>query len=143
MTIELVPLAHAVFTLAPPILILNGPRGTRGIVEVTDARFEGERLNARLKGSAAADWSYVSPDGTIVTLDVRVTLETDDGALIFTEYSGRLDVSRGFGTAPVYAAPRYETGDDRYRWLNLVQGVAKGEMRPDLTEIRYDIYEAR
>ena len=62
------------------------------------------------------------------TLDVRALLETDDGALIYTWYHGRLDLSQGPGTSPAYAAPLYETGDERYAWLNLIQAVAKGEL---------------
>ena len=39
-------------------------------------------------------------------------------------YGGRIDLSKGPGQSPVYAAPLFETGDERYAWLNLVQAVA-------------------
>ena len=41
-------------------------------------------------GRAAADWLTLSPDGRTGTLDVRCTLETDDSALIFMYYGGRM-----------------------------------------------------
>src|SRR5438477_716645 len=56
MAIELVPLATATATLAPPIMLPNTPAGTRVIFEILDYRWEGSRFTARQKGSAAADW---------------------------------------------------------------------------------------
>jgi hypothetical protein len=94
--IELVPLARADATLAPPLVLPNTPAGMRIIFEIHDYRFEGERLRARQKGVAAADWLVVGPDGT-ATLDVRATLETHDGALVLLRYGGRVDASRGLG----------------------------------------------
>jgi hypothetical protein len=41
----------------------------------------------------------------------------------------------------VYATPRFDTGDDRYRWLNRVQAVAKG--RFEGTTLAYDVFELR
>jgi len=76
-------------------------------------RIAGPRLNARMTGSAAADWGTRAPDGT-VQLDVRATLETDDGALIFVQYNGRVDFSDPTTPGPVYTTPRFETDDDRY-----------------------------
>jgi hypothetical protein len=107
------------------------------IGEVTAARAEGERLNASQKGVASADWLQISPDG-YGTLDVKLTLETDDGALIHATYSGRLQLD----TMTVYAAPLFHTGDERYGWLNRIQAVSKGQFQPDGTLI-YEIYELR
>lgn len=63
------------------------------IFEVESGRLEGDRIRAKLKGRAAADWLTVGPDGT-GALDVRALVETDDGALVFIQYSGRVDASR-------------------------------------------------
>jgi hypothetical protein len=42
----------------------------------------------------------------------------------------------------VYSAPRFETGDPRYAWLNTIQAVMKG--RVDLPrQITYRMYEVR
>src|SRR6056297_2449604 len=84
MSLELVPLCTLTVTLAPTVNVSP----TLVIGEVTGARAEGERLNASLTGPAA-DWLQVSPDG-YGTLDVKVTLETDDGAIVHATYSGRL-----------------------------------------------------
>ena len=143
MAAELVPLASAVVSLAPPILIPGGPHGTRLIVEVTAFEMEGERIRASQKGVAGADWATATPDGKLGTVDVRLTLETDDGAAIYTHYNGRIDTSEGFGARPIYAAPLFETGDHRYTWLNSIQAVAKGFLSPDLSRIDYEMYELR
>jgi hypothetical protein len=63
-TIELVPLCTATITLADPLVLPNTPSGTRVIVEVIDAVYEGERLSGKHKGVAAADWMTVGPEGT-------------------------------------------------------------------------------
>lgn len=140
MSIELVPLMTATINLREPIMLPNTPSGTRVIVEVASASFEGDRIKGKQKGVAAADWLTVGPEGT-GTLDVRATLETDDGALIFSSYRGRLDTSQPIGSAPIYAAPLYDTGDERYAWINKIQAVAKGTTDGQLLE--YEIYEVR
>jgi hypothetical protein len=40
-----------------------------------------------------------------------------------------------------YAAPRFETGDERYAWLNKVQAIGKGRL--DGTTLTYEWYEVR
>ncbi len=138
MAIELVPLCEVEVTLAQPILVGAGPAGMRVIGEVTAARATG-RLTGSLKGNAAADWLILQ--GAVGVLDVRITIETDDGAVIFAQYNGRMDVRDGIGSRPVYVAPRFETGDPRYDWLNLVQAVGKGQING--TQLHYDWYEVR
>ena len=140
MTIELIPLTTATIRLREPMVLPNTPSGTRMIVEVEGAVYKGDRLSGKLKGAAAADWMTLAPDGT-GTLDVRGTLETDDGALVYSFYRGRLDLSQPLGEAHIYAAPLYETGDERYAWLNKVQAVAKGTT--DGQTLNYEIYELR
>ena len=133
MSIELVPLSTATVSLAEPIAVSP----TLMIGELTDVRYEGERLSGSMKGRAAADWLRISPDG-YGTLDVKVTFETDDGAVIFAEYSGRLQ----FATMTVYAAPLFHTSDERYTWINSIQAVAKGTF-PEPGKLVYEIYEVR
>lgn len=137
MTLELVPLCTMVAELATPFVLDGTPAGNRWIFEVSSARIDGERIRGTLKGRAAADWLLVAPDGTGM-LDVRALIETDDGALVFVQYPGRVDVSAG---GPTYATPRFETGDERYRWLNKIQAVAKGRLEG--TTLTYDMYELR
>ena len=41
-----------------------------------------------------------------------------------------------------YVAPRFETGDARYAWLNRNQAVGKGTLNEDLS-VDYEWYELR
>jgi hypothetical protein len=137
--LELVPLGRMTVELRAPVTLDGTPVGSRMIFEVESGTLVGDRVRGRVKGSANADWFVIGPDGT-GTLDVRALIETDDGALIFVHYSGRTDVAGG-GGSPIYAAPLFETGDERYRWLNTVQAVSKGAL--DGLTLTYDVFELR
>jgi hypothetical protein len=120
-------------------MLLDAPYGGRLIVDVTAARVEGPRLMASLLGSAAADWVTVAPDGKSGALDVRATLKTDDGAIIFSEYRGRVHFGAD-GLHRVFTSPRYETGDPRYAWLNGLQCIGKGISSMAERRLRYRLY---
>jgi hypothetical protein len=47
-----------------------------------------------MPGVAASDWLVVGPEGTGM-IDVRLAIQTDDGAAINMKYNGRLDASQG------------------------------------------------
>ena len=136
--LELIPLARADVTVGGTVPIGTTPRGQRMIGEIKAARFEGERLRARLVGSASADWALARPDG-VVEVDVRMTLKTDDGALVYMSYDGNLDPERG--EQPILSMMRFETGDERYAWLNRIRAVGKGSFSGDA--VRYEIFELR
>lgn len=138
-SLELIPLGTMTAELRTPVVLRGTPVGDRMIYEVESGQIDGERFRGKLKGQAAADWLVVSPDGT-GTLDVRALLETDDGALVFLSYRGKVDLARGQG-APLYATPTFETGDKRYRWLNTVQAVGKGTLTGNT--LTYELYELR
>ena len=137
--LELIPFATMVAELRAPLMLAGTPAGTRLIFEVESGSIKGDRINATMKGSANADWLVIGPDGT-GTLDVRALAQTDDGALVYIQYFGRVDTSAGLG-APVYATPRFETGDERYAWLNKIQVVGKGFTEG--STLTYDLYELR
>lgn len=139
MALELIPLGTMTAELRKPLFLRGTPVGDRLIYEVESGRIEGDRLNGKLKGQSAADWLVASPDGT-GTLDVRALVETDDGALVFLHYTGRVNLAGG-PSAPLYSTPLFETGDERYRWLNTVQAVGKGAMAG--STLTYDLYELR
>jgi hypothetical protein len=141
MAIELVPLCTIRLQAKPPTEIGAGPAGTRLAFEVASIEVTGDRLRGRMEGTAG-DWVLIGPEGT-GTLDVRETLRTDDGAVIFVQYQGRADLSQGLRPGmTVYVAPRFETGDERYAWLNRIQAVGKGTINEDLS-VDYEWYEVR
>jgi hypothetical protein len=138
----LVPLCTLRIQLKPPIEVGTGPSGTRVIFEVASATCKGDRLNGEMEGVVTGDWLVVGPEGT-GTLDVRATLRTDDGAVVLVQYNGRADVTNGMDPPiTAYVAPRFETGDERYAWLNRIQAVGKGILHEDLS-LDYEWYEVR
>lgn len=137
--IALVPLAKATLKLGVPAVMPGTPRGMRMIVDVEDARWEGV-ISGRQLGQPSGDWAVVDSHGAL-NIDVRTTLETDDGALIYVRYEGRSDYSKA-GASPLIIAPLFETNDPRYAWLNTVQAIGKGRAT-GMSEIVYEIFEVR
>lgn len=138
MALELIPLCTLTLTLGDYQRVGVTPSGNLVVIPVVDGALEGERVHGRLKPPAAADWFTIGPEGT-ATLDVRFTFETPDGALVFVAYTGRRDAADR--DAPTYAYVRFETGDDRYVWLNRLLAVAKGRL--DGQVATYEVYEVR
>lgn len=115
-------------------LVERGPQGTRTIVQIVSGRFEGPRLKATVV-APSGDWITNRTDGTY-RLDVRLTLRTDDGAMILATYNG-VGQATDAGAA-LQSAPLFETGDSRYVWLTRLQAVGVGERVG--TTVKYDIY---
>ena len=81
------------------------------IGEIEESTWIGERFSAHQRGRTAADWLTVTPDG-VALVDVRLTLETTEGGLIFVEYTGRTNMQTGYA----YTTPRFRTGAEN-GWL--------------------------
>jgi hypothetical protein len=103
------------------------------------------------------DWLRVLPSGAM-RLDVRLTLKTDDGALVYITYNGifkespaseakasRGEVLTSKDVAYFVAAPTFETSAPRYAWLNDVQAIAKmvEYKEGDGGYVKYDVFIVR
>lgn len=118
--------------MPPHSNIAGGPHGTRLIVPVVGGSFEGPKL----KGSVVppgGDWLTMRDDG-FGKLDVRALLVTDDGASIYMTYNGIGNFVKG----EIRTAPLFETGDERYSWLNNVQAISLGT--PGDGSVTYEVY---
>jgi len=101
------------------------PHGTLSIFPVIGGSFEGERLRGKVL-AGGGDWVSGRADNAL-ELDLRVTLETDDGALIYMTFTGlRDDAHQYFRTLP-----RFETAAPKYAFLNRLLAVGIGEIRAD------------
>ena len=119
------PLMLLRLTTAATEEIGSTPHGTLSIFPVTGGSFEGERLRGKVL-AGGGDWVRAAAAGTF-ELDLRVTLETDDGALIHMTFTGvRDDTNRYFRTLP-----RFETAVPTYAFLNRLLAVGIGEIRPE------------
>lgn len=115
-------------------MLAGAPQGGRLIVHVTGGSFEGPKLKGIVE-SGGGDWLTMRADGSF-KLDVRILLKTDDGAQILMTYTG-IGVVEG-GAPKLRTTPLFETGDERYTWLNRVQAVAHGA--PGQGNVTYDVY---
>ena len=137
--LELVPLCSVVMHVRETAVLENTPQGNLMIGEIESSTWTGERFNARQRGRTAADWLDVAPDGT-ACVDVRLTLETTEGSLVFVEYTGRTNLETGYA----YTCPRFRTGAPELAWLNHVQAVAKGYFDAETMTVTYpQIFEMR
>ncbi len=138
-------------TLAEPEVIGPVAEGLRLNVYITG----GEALGPRVKGvirPVGADWLTIRTDGVGI-LDVRVTIETHDGALIYSYYQGVMDLGpdgyQNFldGAPPpaggigLRIQPRYQTAHPDYQWMNRAFCVGVGKVFLEKGEVSYDIYE--
>jgi hypothetical protein len=64
----------------PPLKLGAVPHGTRVIAPIASGTFEGPRLRGKVL-PGGADWTLLRSDG-VLELDLRITLETEDDALI-------------------------------------------------------------
>ena len=83
---KLEPLMSCHVDLKEPVEVGKGPLGTRTIFDVVSGTAEGPRLNGKFLQSGG-DWLLIDESG-VGRLDVRGTLETDDGARIYVRYPG-------------------------------------------------------
>jgi Protein of unknown function (DUF3237) len=116
-------------TLGEPLDLGGAPRGRRRIVPLTGGTFAGPELNGDLLSGASADWQIVLPDGTVFG-DVRYTLRTDGGALLYVQSQGVRHGSRDVLArlargedvdASEYTfrtSTRIETAHEQLDWLN-------------------------
>ena len=116
--------------LSPPVLVPNAPSGTRVLITVTGGTVRGERVNGELL--SGGDWVTMRANG-VGKLDVRLTMRTDDDAVIYMEYTGLIG-----GDRIARVAPLFQTGDERYAWLNDIQAIALGSPAPG--EVTYEVY---
>jgi hypothetical protein len=113
---------------APTQEIGAGPHGTRVTFPITGGSFEGDRLRgAVLPGGD--DWTVKRPDG-VVELDLRITLETNDGALVHVTFEGIRD-EHSPAASYFRTLPRFETAEPKYLFLNRLLAVGAGEIRPN------------
>jgi hypothetical protein len=101
------------------------PHGQLSIFPVTGGSFEGDRLRGKVL-SGGGDWVMGQADATF-ELDLRVTLETDDGALIHMTFTGVRDDAKEY----LRTTPRFETATPKYAFLNRLLAIGIGEIRPD------------
>ena len=136
-------------TLGQPLDLGDVAQRHRRIVPQTGGTFTGPELNGKLLPGASADWQIILPDGTALG-DIRYTLQTDAGELLYVQ-------SRGVrhGSAEVLArlargedvdaseytfrtSTQIETAAPRLDWLN--KGIFISVGGRHVTGVIYETY---
>ena len=84
---RLTPVYRLEATLGEPLDLGDTIQGHRRVVPLTGGTFTGPELNGELVPGASADWQIVLPDGTALG-DIRYTLQSDGGALLYVQSRG-------------------------------------------------------
>src|ERR1700677_2522940 len=116
-------------------------RGHRRIVPQTGGTFTGPEISGKLLPGASADWQIVLPDGTSFA-DIRYTLQTDGGDLLYVQSRGvrhgSVEVLARLGRGEEVDASEYtfrtstqiETAAPQLDWLNKGVFVSVGARQP-------------
>jgi hypothetical protein len=127
------------------------PEGLRTNAYSTGGSVHGPRLRGQIR-PVGGNWPVLRQDG-VALIDYRLTLETDDGALIYVTCEGVSDfgeeayqqVARGeAGQLSRYRDHRTgvqcHTAHSAYRWLNRVHCLGIGQFDSQEMTVHYDIY---
>jgi Protein of unknown function (DUF3237) len=124
------------------------PLGTRLTYVIGGGRCDGPRLSGDFL-PGGGDWVLLGADA-VSRLDVRATLRTDDGALVHVTNIGRVRIDAAaidrFRAGELIShdqmygrsSPLFETGDERWAWLNGTYTLAVNEV--SLTAVHYRVF---
>ncbi|MEO2168919.1 MAG: DUF3237 domain-containing protein [bacterium] len=137
--------------LEQPQQLVAAPAGLRMIAKVMGGRVSGPRLTGEVL-PGGGDWAVIDEQSTL-RLDARLTIRSEDGALIYVSYRGVMTpvdpdtVARAIegklkpGELYFRTTPIFETGDERYGWLNTQVAVAVGNL--GAAGVSYDVFGVR
>jgi hypothetical protein len=127
------------------------PEGYRINFYAVGGRVAGPRINAVVRPEGG-DWMAIRSDG-IGMVDIHITYETADGALIYEHAGGVFDLGPGgyakvvsgqfTGSPPFYATPSWSTAHPDWKWLNRCQGFGIGRVVLEHLQVQCDIYIPR
>lgn len=138
---------------------LEAPQQIDGALSIYNVReggwVKGPKINGMLI-APGADWLRTMPGGS-ARLDVRASIKTEDGALVYITYSGVIShtpesMERLINGEPLKAddhyfitAPTFQTASEKYAWLNHVQCIGKmAEVKMgEGSFVKYDIFVVR
>ena len=132
----------------PPEIIGETPENLKINWHVCQGSIVGPKLSALIRPNGE-DRMTLRSDG-IGILDAHVTLETQDGALIYTSYSGIFELGedgyRNFLShhwpdfPTIKVTPRFLCDHPRYKWLNRLQCIGIGVVQMSDLWVVYDLY---
>lgn len=140
---------HLEVTLGQPLDLGTTAQGHRRIVPQTGGAFTGPEIHGTLLPGASADWQIILPDGTALG-DIRYTLQTDHGDLLYVQSRGvrhgSAEVLARLGRGEDVDASEYtfrtsthiETASPGLDWMN--KGVFIGVGARHAAGVTYETY---
>lgn len=136
-------------TLQQPFEVIGEtPVGLRINAYATGGEVTGPRIRGQVL-AVGGDWLTIRLDG-VGMLNVRATMETHDGALLYVAYEGVMDLGPdGYqrvltgnppARAAIQATPRFLTSHIDYLWLNRLQCLNVGMADFATSSVSYDTY---
>jgi len=151
-TPQLTPLFELNATLERFDDLGNTPQGHRmlAVVGQGGGTVSGSRIRGRVLPGSGGDWLLLRADG-VGQLDVRITIRTDDDALIYMRYEGiaagdalpRVLGGEAVNPSDYYfrTTPYFETSAEKYAWLNKIVTVGVGQCDLSKAWVGYAVYE--
>ena len=143
------PFATVECTLAEILDFGATPLGNRRVIHITGGRIEGARFSGQIL-PGGADWQVVRADGA-ADIHARYTVEADGGGHVLAESKGLRHgppevlaaLARGEEVDPgayfFRVLYRFETGIERFDWLNRTMAIGVGQRLP--RAVRIGLYE--
>lgn len=129
---------HLEADLEPPQMIGATGKGTRVVYVAKGGTIEGPNLKGTVL-PGPVDWLMQRDDG-VAELDVRASIRTDDGELVYTHYKGLSHNKTEDGSRYFITTPRFETSAEKYSWLNNIVAVGVGS-NPGPNKVAYDVFK--
>lgn len=142
-------MCEIVADLGEPQQIGATPHGMRVVYPIAGGRIEGVKLSVEIM-PFGADWLLIRSDG-VGELDVRATMRTEEGELIYCSYKGILEIDperlariqngEDIDPSEYYfrTVPTFETASEKYSWLNRIVCIGVGKL--EAGRVRYKVYE--
>ncbi|MDR2216226.1 MAG: DUF3237 domain-containing protein [Nevskiaceae bacterium] len=147
MTVSLEFIFEARVSVAPPLVVGDGPNGLRRIVPILGGHCQGPNFTAEVL-PGGADWQVVRQDG-VLQLEARYTLRMPDGALVQVINRGLRHgppevLERIFRGEPVDPSEYYfrtvaefEAPRGPHEWLNRALFLGEAQRRADQAIVRF------
>jgi hypothetical protein len=132
-----------------PAQLIGTPVGARMTYIAKGGRISGPKLNGEIL-PGGGDWLLIG-DNRVGQVDIRATIQTDDGALIHYTARGVIKIPPDglerlaageripFEESYIRITPKFETSDERYSWLNEVVVVSYNELTQDHIDYRMHV----
>lgn len=131
-------LFEVTFNLKPGVEVGQTLAGKRTIYPVKDGFFEGPNLKGKVLPDGA-DW-FLQLNETSNKIDVRVTLQTNEGENIYVNYQGYLNLNAD-GSYYFRTTPYFETSSKKLAYLNHTVSVGVGTIVKLGETVSYKVYQ--